>query len=356
VEPGPEPGVELRLPSDSLAAATADLDRLQAELTRLRGRHDAARARRAEVAGALADARRDLAELRARQRDRAVQAYVLASSDAALDQLLRPNLRRERLSTLADAADRADRRRLVRLAADVAELTEEGERLDGEIATLAAERRAVQEELDVVLAKVAAASATIGLAGDVVAAGIGPSAIARLARETDEAYGALTLATDPVVAAERAPRYDEARRRLAAELHDRTGVPAERFDAAWVASPVHALRAMYFALSQVGKPYVYATAGPATYDCSGLTKRAWQQNGISIPHFSGAQLHVGLPVSPEALRPGDLLTYGPGGSEHVVMYIGAGYTVEAKGRAWGVVVERADTNPGRFAGASRPLP
>ena len=39
-----------------------------------------------------------------------------------------------------------------------------------------------------------------------------------------------------------------------------------------------------------------------------------------------------IPVAPDALRPGDLLTYGPDGSEHVTMYIGDGLVVEAKGR------------------------
>jgi hypothetical protein len=348
--------VEVRLPSDSLAAAAADLDRLQGSLARLRGKRDAALVRREQVTVALEDARRELAATRGRRRDRAVRTYVLAASDTALNELLHPTLRDARRNTLARAADRADGRRFTRLTDRVADLSAELDRLAGEIGAFEADQRALRDQLDVVLAKIAAASATIGLAGDVAPAGIGPSDVARLARETDEAFVAFTLASDPVVAAERAARYDQARHALAAELGDKTRVPAERFDAAWVASPVHALRAMYFALSQVGKPYVYATAGPATYDCSGLTKRAWEQNGISIPHFSGAQLHVGLPVSPDALRPGDLLTYGPDGSEHVVMYIGAGYTVEAKGRAYGVVVERADTNPGRFAGASRPIP
>jgi cell wall-associated NlpC family hydrolase len=131
-----------------------------------------------------------------------------------------------------------------------------------------------------------------------------------------------------------------------------------RLVAEWASTPAHALRALFFSLSQVGTPYVYATVGPDSYDCSGLTRRAWQENGIAIPHFSGAQLHVGLPVAPGALRAGDLLAYGPGGAEHVTMYLGAGLDVEAKGRAHGVVVDTADLDPagGWFAGASRPLP
>ena len=61
---------------------------------------------------------------------------------------------------------------------------------------------------------------------------------------------------------------------------------------------------MLFALRQVGKAYVYATAGPTTFDCSGLTKAAYAQIRLGLPHFSGAQLHLGVPVAPEALRPG----------------------------------------------------
>ena len=41
-------------------------------------------------------------------------------------------------------------------------------------------------------------------------------------------------------------------------------------------------------------------------------------------------------MTPESLRPGDLLTYGPDGADHVTMYIGDGLVVEAKGRAYGV--------------------
>jgi cell wall-associated NlpC family hydrolase len=137
------------------------------------------------------------------------------------------------------------------------------------------------------------------------------------------------------------------------ELHA-DGAPLEPI---WAATPIPALRAVLFGLSQLGKPYVYATAGPDTYDCSGLTKRAWAETGIGLPHFSGAQLHVGLPIAPEQLRPGDLLTYGPDGSEHVVLYLGNGWVVQAGGRSSGVVVTPADVDPLHgFAGASRPIP
>jgi cell wall-associated NlpC family hydrolase len=78
---------------------------------------------------------------------------------------------------------------------------------------------------------------------------------------------------------------------------------------------------------------------------------------MGIPHFSGAQLHLGIPVTPETLRPGDLLAYGPDGADHVTMYIGDGLVVEAKGRAYGVIVSQARVDPLKgFAGATRLVP
>jgi peptidoglycan DL-endopeptidase CwlO len=90
-----------------------------------------------------------------------------------------------------------------------------------------------------------------------------------------------------------------------------------------------AMVAVNFALAQVGKPYAYATSGPATYDCSGLTAAAWGAAGVSLPHYSGAQYDM-LPHIPlSALQPGDLVFRGPGGSQHVEMYIGNGMVVTA---------------------------
>lgn len=87
--------------------------------------------------------------------------------------------------------------------------------------------------------------------------------------------------------------------------------------------------AIAFARAQLGKPYVYAAAGPDSYDCSGLTMRAWQAGGVSMPHYSGAQYDMFPHVSLGALQPGDLLFWGPGGSDHVAMYTGGGMVIYA---------------------------
>jgi peptidoglycan DL-endopeptidase CwlO len=89
-----------------------------------------------------------------------------------------------------------------------------------------------------------------------------------------------------------------------------------------------AAAAVRYAMAQVGKPYCYGGAGPSCFDCSGLTMRAWQQAGISLPHSSSAQYGVGRHVSASELQPGDLVFYYTPIS-HVSIYIGNGQRVSA---------------------------
>lgn len=65
--------------------------------------------------------------------------------------------------------------------------------------------------------------------------------------------------------------------------------------------------ALKYALKQIGDIYVWAAAGPTRWDCSGLTMRAYQTAGVSLPHSSRIQVKYGKPVSYNALKPGDLL-------------------------------------------------
>ena len=48
-----------------------------------------------------------------------------------------------------------------------------------------------------------------------------------------------------------------------------------------------------------------------------------------MPHYSGAQMGMFPSVPLDALQPGDLLFWGPGGSDHVAMYTGGGRVVYA---------------------------
>jgi len=83
--------------------------------------------------------------------------------------------------------------------------------------------------------------------------------------------------------------------------------------------------------SQIGVPYVWGGATPGVgFDCSGLVMWAWGQAGVSLPHYSGAQQADTVPVPSLAdAQPGDLLFWGPGGDEHVAMYLGGGSMIEA---------------------------
>jgi cell wall-associated NlpC family hydrolase len=99
--------------------------------------------------------------------------------------------------------------------------------------------------------------------------------------------------------------------------------------AAPVAAPTQAAQiAVDTALAQQGKPYVWAGAGPDSFDCSGLTQYAYAAAGISLPHSSSMQSTLGTPVAYADLQPGDLVFfYSP--VSHVGMYIGNGQMVHA---------------------------
>jgi peptidoglycan DL-endopeptidase CwlO len=116
--------------------------------------------------------------------------------------------------------------------------------------------------------------------------------------------------------------------------------------------------AVQAAESQIGVPYVWGGESPKGsaspgFDCSGLTAWSWGQVGVGLPHFSGAQMADSAPVPISDLQPGDLLFYGPGGSEHVAMYIGPGQMIEAPFTGASVWITSLRLG-GDFVGAGRP--
>jgi cell wall-associated NlpC family hydrolase len=96
-----------------------------------------------------------------------------------------------------------------------------------------------------------------------------------------------------------------------------------------VAAPSQAASvAVSTALAERGRPYVWAAAGPGSFDCSGLMEYAYAAAGVRLPHSSLGQSRMGTPVSRTALQPGDLVFfYSP--VSHVGMYIGNGNIVHA---------------------------
>ncbi|MGZ4610300.1 MAG: C40 family peptidase, partial [Actinomycetes bacterium] len=91
--------------------------------------------------------------------------------------------------------------------------------------------------------------------------------------------------------------------------------------------------AIAYARAQIGKPYEWAADGPGSFDCSGLTMRAWQQGGVPLPHYTVAQYQQSEKVGLGEIRPGDLVFFASGSSPssiyHVGLYIGDGQMIEA---------------------------
>ena len=113
-----------------------------------------------------------------------------------------------------------------------------------------------------------------------------------------------------------------------------------------------------WALTQLGKPYQWGGAGPATWDCSGLTMVAWAHAGVQLLHYTGYQWQEGPHVPLSQLQRGDLLffatnTADPSTIHHVGIYIGNGMMVDAPFTGAFVRIDSM-YQPGGLIGAVRP--
>jgi cell wall-associated NlpC family hydrolase len=117
--------------------------------------------------------------------------------------------------------------------------------------------------------------------------------------------------------------------------------------------------------SQMGVPYSWGgglpngpsagvdeDAGKIGYDCSGFTRYAFAGVGVLIPKYSGDQYNTGRKVPLSQAKRGDLLFYGPGGTQHVALYLGGGRMLEASSAAGHVTVSPV-RNPGLQPYAAR---
>jgi cell wall-associated NlpC family hydrolase len=86
-------------------------------------------------------------------------------------------------------------------------------------------------------------------------------------------------------------------------------------------------KAVSYAYSKLGDPYVYGATGPSSFDCSGLVQAAWAYAGVSIPRTTYEQVAALPAVSTSDLQPGDLLFFD--GDGHVGIYVGGGYLIDA---------------------------
>lgn len=96
------------------------------------------------------------------------------------------------------------------------------------------------------------------------------------------------------------------------------------------------------AMSVIGTPYSWgggnaagasrgidSGAGTVGFDCSGLVLYAFAGAGIKLPHYSGSQYQMGRQIPTAQMRRGDVIFWGPGGSQHVAIFLGNGQMIEA---------------------------
>jgi cell wall-associated NlpC family hydrolase len=148
----------------------------------------------------------------------------------------------------------------------------------------------------------------------------------KLNREVAQAQSSLAKAEKILKSLKKEDRERLARQE--AERENKILDESKKYAASYKGDNTRGSIALKFALKQVGDVYVWAAAGPTKWDCSGLTMRAFQQAGVSLPHSSRIQVKYGKSVSFGAVKPGDLLFFGNPIS-HVSIYMGGGKMVQA---------------------------
>jgi len=121
-----------------------------------------------------------------------------------------------------------------------------------------------------------------------------------------------------------------------------------------VAPPSQYTGVVAIAMRYLGTPYVWGGASPGGFDCSGLVAYVYAQVGVSLPHYTGAQWTMGVPVSRGDLQPGDLVFFD--GLGHVGLYIGGGQFIHAPHTGTVVSVDRLSGSwyGAEYDGAVRP--
>jgi len=152
---------------------------------------------------------------------------------------------------------------------------------------------------------------------------------------TQNMLAAYNAGPDPVIKYQGVPPYAETRTyvKTIKTLEKSFAAPVTRVDPSRQAAG-----AISFAQSKLGTPYLWGGDGTAEeggrFDCSGLTKAAYESVGITLPRVANDQYNAGPHPRREELLPGDLVFFSddltnPRAIRHVGIYVGGGYMIDA---------------------------
>lgn len=111
-----------------------------------------------------------------------------------------------------------------------------------------------------------------------------------------------------------------------------------------------------YAYKFLGRPYVWGGSGPSVFDCSGFTAYVYKILGITLPHYTVSQASLGVHVSRDNLKPGDLVFFNTSSRlSHVGIYVGNGKFIQASSGSNKVIVSSLYQSyyNSRYAGARR---
>ncbi len=300
------------------APTTAQLERVAEQYNLARLQAERATALVALTEQRIADAQARVAEVRARSRSRIASMYKHSGSAMPfqLDQATAVTDLARRAHYM-DAAEKPDRELLGTLSSEIRQL--DNERADQRAAKAHLQSSlnaaaAMKHKLDRLAAEAAARAQADAAAA--VADAAGPVAASVVAPTVTKPPSTGTPTHTPSTPA---PTSGPPSTSPPAAGSPSTPAPPPSGGAA---------TAIAFARAQLGKPYVFATAGPNTFDCSGLTMAAWAAAGVRMPHYSGSQATMFPKVGWDQLQPGDIVVFYSD-LHHVGLYIGGGMMIHA---------------------------